>query len=92
MQRLITFLRRRVLYDIPSGVWETGEITLRLNRENISYVRFILEGYDGLGIVTTTDPVSAQVIITYPVSRKALLGDLIGALAKEGVLREERDQ
>lgn len=66
-------------------------MTLRLNREHISYVRFILEGYDGLGIVTTTDPVSAQVIITYPLSRSALLTELVGAFAKEGVIREERD-
>jgi hypothetical protein len=80
------------MYGIPSDVWETGEITLRLNRENISYVRFILEGYDGLGIVTTTDPVSAQVRITYPVSREALLGEVIGAFVKEGVIREERSQ
>jgi hypothetical protein len=67
-------------------------MTLRLNRENISYVRFILEGYDGLGIVTTTDPVSAQVLVTYPVSREALFRELVGAFMKEGVIREEGDQ
>jgi hypothetical protein len=90
--QLITSLPPRSLCGIPSGVWETGKMTLRLNREHISYVRFILEGYDGLGIVTTTDPVSAEVVITYPLGRESLLRELVGALAKEGVIREERDQ
>jgi hypothetical protein len=66
-------------------------MTLLLNREHISYVRFILEGYDGLGTVTTTDPVAAQVVVTYPLSREDLLRELVGAFAKEGVIREERD-
>jgi len=70
-------------------VWETGTITLRLSRENISYLRFIFEGYDGLGIVTTTDANAAQVRITYPLSRKDLLEGVIGALTREGVVREE---
>jgi hypothetical protein len=67
-------------------------MTLRLNREHISYVRFIFEGYDGLGIVTTTDPVSAQILVTYPVGRETLLRGLVGALVKEGVIREEKNQ
>lgn len=67
-------------------------MTLDLNRDKISYVRFILEGYDGLGIVTTTDPVSARVLVTYPLCREGLLRELVGALVKEGVIREERDR
>ena len=67
-------------------------MTLELNRDKISYVRFILEGYDGLGIVTTTDPVSAQVLVTYPLGREGLLRELVRAFATEGVIREERDR
>jgi hypothetical protein len=88
----ITILHRSCLCGIPWCVWETGHMTLWLDRENISYLRFILEGYDGLGIVTTIDPVPAQVLITYPLSRQALLRELVRAFVKEGVIREERDQ
>ncbi len=62
---------------------------MRVNRDDISYLRFILEGYDGLGIVSTRDPIAAQVVITYPLSRKALLARLIHALHREGVIKED---
>jgi hypothetical protein len=80
------------LCGIPMVVWEVGEWTLLVKPGDISYLRFILEGYDGLGIVTTRDPVSAQVVITYPLARKALLTRLIRALHNEGVVREGIDQ
>jgi hypothetical protein len=73
-------------------MWETGQITLKVSRENISYLRFIFEGYDGLGIVTTQDAFSAEVAITYPLSRKVLLDRLIQALRREGVVRKEDRQ
>jgi hypothetical protein len=60
-----------------------------VNRSDIAYIRFILEGYDGLGIVSTLDPASAQVVITYPLSREALLERLIHALRREGVVKED---
>jgi hypothetical protein len=73
------------------SVWDMGEIVLNVHRENISYIQFILEGYDGLGNVTTKDPISAQIAIRYPVSRKVLITSLIHALYKEGVIREDID-
>lgn len=76
------------MYDIFNGVWNMGEITLQVNRDEISYLKFILEGYDGLGIVTTKDPIAAKVIVTYPLTRRFLLGQLIHALQKEGIIRE----
>lgn len=62
-----------------------------MNRDNISYLRFIFEGYDGLGIVSTRDPAAAQVVITYPLSRKTLLARLIHALHREGVVKEDME-
>jgi len=68
---------------------EIGQLVVQVNREDISYLRFILEGYDGLGVVSTRDPVSAQVMITYPLSREALLSRLIHELHREGVVKED---
>ncbi len=62
-----------------------------MNRDDISYLRFIFEGYDGLGIVSTRDPAAAQVVITYPLSRKALFARLIHALHREGVVKEDME-
>lgn len=83
-------MRPGFMCDIPFHVvWEIGQLQLRVNRSDISYLRFILEGYDGLGIVSTLEPISAQVVITYPLSRKAPLVRLIHALRREGVIKED---
>jgi hypothetical protein len=69
-------------------MWNFGELSLILNREDISYLKFILEGYDGLGIVTTQDPHTAQALVTYPLSRKHDLIKLVSALIQEGIIKE----
>ncbi len=69
-------------------MWNFGKLSLQLNRSDISYVKFIMEGYDGLGIVTTTDPYAAQATVTYPMSRKQSLLALLDALVREGVIKE----
>ncbi len=66
-----------------------GEIMLNVNRGDISYIRFILEGYDGLGMVTTKNPHAARILLSFPLSRKDLITRLIHALENEGVIRED---
>jgi hypothetical protein len=41
-------------------------IYLRIDRQRISYLKFILEGYDGLGILSTVEPKDGLVKITLP--------------------------
>jgi len=76
------------LYGISVKMWDFGKMSLMLKRSDISYLKFIMEAYDGLGIVTTQDPYTAQAIVTYPLSRKQTLLELIGALVEEGVVKE----
>jgi hypothetical protein len=63
-------------------------ISLRVNRSDIFYVRFILEGYDGLGNVSTKNPAEGQLIVTCPACSKGEMFELIKALEKEGVVKE----
>lgn len=69
-------------------MWGLEKISLVVDRRDISYLKFIIEGYDGLGIVTTQDPYTAKVMVMYPHSRKQTLLDLMDALRKKGVVRE----
>ena len=55
----------------------------RLPRQQIGYLRFILESYDGLAFVRTLDSREALVEIAYPVSRRADAEDLLASLAAE---------
>jgi hypothetical protein len=63
-------------------------ILITLDRHAIAYVRFIFEGYDGLGIVSTVDRNLAQVLIAYSTSNRATAQALIRALQNEGAIKE----
>ncbi|HHO77302.1 MAG TPA: DUF4911 domain-containing protein [Deltaproteobacteria bacterium] len=76
------------LYGISRFMWNFSVLSLKLKRSDISYVKFILEGYDGLGIVTTKDRFAAEAIVTCPVSRKQSMVKLLEALVHEGVIKE----
>jgi len=59
-----------------------------VSRNQIAYLRFILESYDGLAFMRTLDPAEAVVEIAYPLSRRHDAEELILALEKETGLRE----
>lgn len=63
-------------------------ILITLDRHDIAYVRFIFEGYDGLGILSTVDRTLAQAIVAYPTGNHTAVQDLLGALQNEGVIKE----
>jgi hypothetical protein len=63
-------------------------IFLRVDRNDIYYVRFIFEGYDGMGIISTKDPIQGHLIITYPTGRRYDILELIKALQNEGIVKE----
>ncbi|MCF8068114.1 MAG: DUF4911 domain-containing protein [Desulfobacterales bacterium] len=41
----------------------TVEQYYRVERSGISFLKFILEAYDGIAVLTTIDPVSGQIIL-----------------------------
>ncbi len=67
---------------------QTRKLRLKLRRTDIAYVQFILEGYDGLGRLSTVDPLLALAVLSYPQSRQAEAHALTSALRAEGVIQE----
>ncbi len=61
--------------------------TFRVSRREVAYLRFLLEGYDGLGI-QTSDAGSNLVTWRLPPSRAAEADALLAALAGEISLQE----
>lgn len=45
-------------------------LPLNINPARIGFLKFILEGYDGLGFVTTIDPIAGLVNIIYPAEQE----------------------
>ncbi|MGC9324396.1 MAG: DUF4911 domain-containing protein [Desulfomonilia bacterium] len=65
-------------------------ISATLPRNEIFYVKFILEGYDGIGTVTTEDTKAARIRITYPEEQENTLHRLMGTFLKERIVKEVR--
>jgi len=66
---------------------ESDESMLKLcyqvNKQQIGYLRFTLESYDGLGFIRTLDASQGLIEIAWPVSREADMLALLAALAGE---------
>jgi hypothetical protein len=56
------------------------EITLHINPERIYYVKFILEGYDGLAVMSTVDPKQGIIKISCPEEVRAEVEHLLKEL------------
>ncbi|MEA2102726.1 MAG: DUF4911 domain-containing protein [Thermodesulfobacteriota bacterium] len=65
-----------------------GTMEFGLHRRDISYLKFILEGYDGLGILSTMDAQSTRAILSYPMSQETSALWFVDALKKEGIIKE----
>jgi hypothetical protein len=63
-------------------------ISLKVDRNDIFYVRFILEGYDGLGNVSTKNPIEGRLAISCPVGNRDVIVEVLRALEEEGVVKE----
>lgn len=61
----------------------------RLDRSAIAYLRFILEGYDGLVFLRTLDPRTALVEVAYSPANRRDAELLLAALAAECGMVEE---
>ncbi|MBW2108133.1 MAG: DUF4911 domain-containing protein [Deltaproteobacteria bacterium] len=46
--------------DVP---WECVKKWYRIDRREIHYLRFVLEGYDGLAVLRTVDPDKGLVVV-----------------------------
>jgi len=62
----------------------------RVNREEIGYLRFTLESYDGMAVVATRDPFAALIEISIAPGYKATVLELLASLAEEEGLNIEK--
>lgn len=58
-----------------------NEIYLRISYRRFHYLKFILEGYDNLAILSSHDCSAGVVVIRYPGAMAGELFDLLGQIA-----------
>jgi len=59
------------------------EIFLRVRRPDIAYIKFIIESYEGVGIVRTIDPYAAIIVILVAPDFEELARDIVAAMAEQ---------
>ena len=57
--------------------------TYRIDRREIAYLRFILEGYDGLAVLTTLDGRAGLVALRVPPGRESTVDGIMADLGRE---------
>lgn len=62
---------------------ETSKLYLRIDPSRIVYLKFLLEGYDGLAILSTIDAHTGLVLIRYSGDVQAVLFELLADLAAD---------
>jgi hypothetical protein len=63
---------------------------LRIRPDRISLLRFLLEGYEGLAVLSTVDMRIGLVKLLVPASRQAELWGLLTAICEELVQDEDK--
>jgi len=64
-------------------LFETQKLYLRIDPRQIHYLKFLLEGYDGMAILSTIDVQSGLVLVRYPFQSQTVLFELLSDLAAD---------
>lgn len=64
---------------------------IELKRRDISYLKFLLEGYDGLATMTTEDGIRGRVSLSFCSACRSDVETVLDALKKEIALTETED-
>ena len=70
---------------------QTIRCVFRVDRRDINYLRWTIESYDGMAVVSTLDPNKAYVAIHISPGCEKLVSELLTSLRKEGLDVVEKD-
>lgn len=62
---------------------ECSVLYIRINQQKIFYLKFILEGYDGLAVLTTEDNATGLVSLHFPETSREDLFILLDTIAEK---------
>jgi hypothetical protein len=62
----------------------TSQRCFRIDRRDISFLRFVLEAYEGVAVVTTVDPRIGVVSVRIAPGSECLVAELLDALCANG--------
>ena len=69
---------------------QTSRQMFRVDREAIGYLRYTIESYDGMAVVTTVDPSIALIEVSIPPGCEQIVLELLSFLKHEEGLKIEK--
>ena len=66
---------------------KTHKHVFRVDRQEINYLRVIIESYDGMAVVRTIDPQAALIEIQMAQGCEGLISDLLNSLVEDEGIR-----
>ncbi len=66
-------------------IMQTIKGVFRVNRRDISYLRWTIESYDGMAVVRTIDPHAASIEIMISPGCEDLVLELLDSIREEGI-------
>lgn len=76
-------MARRASAKQGDGVLESIKRHYRMDRRQIHFLRFLLEAYEGVAVLTTLDQTAGLVVLLIAPGREAEASQLVGQLRKE---------
>ncbi len=72
---------------------ETIRRAFHVNRQDIGYIRYTVESYDGMAVVTTMDPYAAYIELSISPGCEQLVYELLDSLkTREGLYLKKVEQ
>lgn len=66
-------------------------LRLKISPERIHFLKFILEGYDGMALLSTKDPGEGLVEVRYPVEIESELKELLQSIELQLIKNTQKD-
>ena len=65
-----------------TGPLATHKLYLRINPRRIYFLKFLLEGYDGMAVLSTIDVRTGLVLLRFPMESQRVLFELLSDLVE----------
>ncbi|MGW8186144.1 MAG: DUF4911 domain-containing protein [Desulfobacterales bacterium] len=81
-KRIVQTARDRTAENPTVSPMECLTQYYRVDRREIAYIKFVIESYDGVGLLSTVEPQSGLIVIRIPPGCEEVIDDIISDLKR----------
>lgn len=84
---MMTYLGKQRVHSRYNNIMMLKKIYVKISPKRIYFLKFILEGYDGIAILSTIDRKQGLMVIRFPEELQDDLIFLLDSIEKKGALK-----